>query len=217
MGLDFNLDLGSPTVTEATPEPAAANLNEHTMEFDLGSLTQAAPTKTLISADNWKDEVMGLAAGGLTLGPDTKDEMTEVGDELDMTGFSIGEETTSSDDGMESIELAAFPAEESALDFDFNLEQEETRAPAEPKGAAASDFDLSGISLDMSESSATKVAPIDYPADFGSQEVSTKLDLARAYVDMGDAEGARELLQEVLKEGADDQQGEARKLLAELG
>ena len=47
-------------------------------------------------------------------------------------------------------------------------------------------------------------------------EVGTKLDLARAYIDMGDTEGARGILGEVLSEGNDTQQGEARELLARL-
>ena len=222
MGLDFNLDLGAPTVVEAVPEPAAATMesNENALEFDLGALTQAAPAvpaEELISADSWKDEVMGLDVGGLTAAPGTEDEMAEAGGKLDMPDFSVGEEAASAGEEIESIELAALPVEESPLDFDFNLDQEETPAPTEAKGAAAPDLDLSGISLDMSEPDSAKAAPADFPEDFGSQEVSTKLDLARAYVDMGDAEGARDILQEVLKEGATEQQEEARKLLAELG
>ena len=48
-------------------------------------------------------------------------------------------------------------------------------------------------------------------------EVGTKLDLARAYIDMGDPDGARSILNEVIDEGADVQQQEARQLLEELG
>ncbi len=195
------------------------------MEFDLGALAQAAPAvpaEELISAESWKDEVMGLDVGGLTPAPgaEPEDEMAEVGDNLDVPDFSVGEEAASAGEEMESIELAALPVEEAPLDFDFNLDQEETpAAPAESKskGVAAPDIDLSGISLDMGEPGSAKAAPTDLPDNFGSQEVSTKLDLARAYIDMGDAEGARDILQEVLKEGATEQQEEARKLLAELG
>jgi pilus assembly protein FimV len=49
------------------------------------------------------------------------------------------------------------------------------------------------------------------------EEVNTKLDLARAYMEMGDREGAREILQEVLGEGDLQQKAEANKLLAEAG
>ena len=47
-------------------------------------------------------------------------------------------------------------------------------------------------------------------------EVGTKLDLARAYIDMGDPEGARSILDEVLKEGNTNQRKEAERLLAGL-
>jgi len=49
------------------------------------------------------------------------------------------------------------------------------------------------------------------------QEVATKLDLAKAYEEMGDKDGARELLNEVLREGDAAQQGQANQLLAKLG
>ena len=47
-------------------------------------------------------------------------------------------------------------------------------------------------------------------------EVGTKLDLARAYIDMGDPEGARSILEEVLKEGSAVQKQEAERLVASL-
>ena len=50
----------------------------------------------------------------------------------------------------------------------------------------------------------------------GSAEVDTKLELASAYEEMGDLEGARELLEEVLKEGNAAQQAAARDRLAQL-
>jgi len=50
----------------------------------------------------------------------------------------------------------------------------------------------------------------------GEDTISTRLDLARAYLDMGDPEGARSMLDEVLAEGNATQKEEARKLLAEI-
>ena len=47
-------------------------------------------------------------------------------------------------------------------------------------------------------------------------EASTKIDLARAYMDMGDLEGAREILDEVVIEGNDAQKSEAQGLLDKL-
>jgi pilus assembly protein FimV len=47
-------------------------------------------------------------------------------------------------------------------------------------------------------------------------EVGTKLDLARAYIDMGDPEGARSILEEVLQEGNATQKQEAERLMSSL-
>jgi len=44
-------------------------------------------------------------------------------------------------------------------------------------------------------------------------EVGTKLDLARAYMDMGDPDGARSILEEVVQEGTSNQKQEAQRLL----
>jgi pilus assembly protein FimV len=47
-------------------------------------------------------------------------------------------------------------------------------------------------------------------------EVGTKLDLARAYMDMGDPEGARNILDEVVLEGSASQKQEAQRLIQAL-
>ncbi len=49
-----------------------------------------------------------------------------------------------------------------------------------------------------------------------ADEVTTKLDLARAYLDMGDPEGARSILGEVIEEGNDEQKNEAEALMSNL-
>jgi pilus assembly protein FimV len=237
--LGFDFDLGeiagagdqveqpaaAPVVEAEEPVAAIVESDENAMEFDLGSLNleaPAAPAEELISADSWMNEVLELEAGGSAAEPGAEEQMAEVGGELDLPDFAIGEEAASEGEEVESIELAAPPAEESPLDFDFMLDQKAPPAPAETEPAetkkvTAQDLDLSGISLDLGESDSDQMAPIDLPDVSGSQEVSTKLDLARAYIDMGDAEGARDILQEVLKEGAAEQQEEARKLIADLG
>jgi pilus assembly protein FimV len=50
-----------------------------------------------------------------------------------------------------------------------------------------------------------------------SGEIDTKLELALAYGDMGDTEGALELLREVVAEGNAAQKAEAKALIAKLG
>ena len=73
-------------------------------------------------------------------------------------------------------------------------------------------MDLSAISLDLGDISLSAAG-----GDPKWQEVATKLDLAKAYEEMGDKDGARELLNEVMKDGDAAQRGTAEALLAKLG
>jgi pilus assembly protein FimV len=73
--------------------------------------------------------------------------------------------------------------------------------------------------LDSDTSTTSRTKRIDF--DLGGEpptmsEVGTKLDLARAYMDMGDPEGARSILDEVLQEGNAVQRQEAERLIASL-
>jgi pilus assembly protein FimV len=52
--------------------------------------------------------------------------------------------------------------------------------------------------------------------EFSDDPVDTKLDLARAYLDMGDAEGAQAMLGEVMREGSQMQRDTARALLEKI-
>jgi pilus assembly protein FimV len=47
--------------------------------------------------------------------------------------------------------------------------------------------------------------------------MATKLDLAAAYDEIGDKDGARELLEEVMRNGDADQQSKAKSMLSQLG
>jgi pilus assembly protein FimV len=74
-------------------------------------------------------------------------------------------------------------------------------------------------SLDSTAFNKSLAANVDY--DLGGEpatmsEVGTKLDLARAYMDMGDPEGARSILDEVMQEGNPTQRQEAERLIASL-
>ena len=100
------------------------------------------------------------------------------------------------------------PAKEEGNSIDFNFDLGDSgSAPAAP---AEAPLDLSSINLDLTASS----APGTHGAD--ASVVATKLELAQAYEEMGDREGARELLQEVLAEGSPEQQETARTKLAAL-
>ena len=67
---------------------------------------------------------------------------------------------------------------------------------------------------DSFESGLTEDEDFDFLA--GTDEAATKLDLARAYIDMGDSDGAKDILEEVALEGSDEQKKEAQDLLKTL-
>ncbi|MCM0611898.1 hypothetical protein KFJ24_05340 [Marinobacter sediminum] len=69
-------------------------------------------------------------------------------------------------------------------------------------------------SLDIDERDLGDDDDFDFLA--GTDEAATKLDLARAYVEMGDSDGARDILEEVALEGDEDQKSEAQDLLKKL-
>jgi len=92
------------------------------------------------------------------------------------------------------------------------------------------DLDFGGLNLDdvaaQDASDDGTAAPTDDRAaddepepgaEADEEEIATKLDLARAYVDLGDPDGARELLNEVVSVGSPEQKKEAQALLDSLG
>jgi len=82
--------------------------------------------------------------------------------------------------------------------------------------ASAAGLDLSPLSLDL-EPAVMEVADASAGGAGRWQEMATKLDLASAYEEIGDKEGARELLQEVIKGGDNGQQQKARAMLSKIG
>ncbi len=101
------------------------------------------------------------------------------------------------------------------------FEEEQGAAPAAPAAATTAtvpdsyDFD-SGAGQDAKPAQAPVIPDAGEAVEDTLDEVGTKLDLARAYVDMGDPEGARSILGEVLQEGNAAQKDEAQQLLQKL-
>ena len=100
------------------------------------------------------------------------------------------------------------------LDLDFDEEPEQSVA-VEPKAEPEKAQDKAEDVLSFEDGLPDLEAALDDDLDFLSDddEAATKLDLARAYIDMGDNEGARDILQEVLEGGTDEQKQEAQNLL----
>lgn len=131
------------------------------------------------------------------------------------------------DDNFGAPPAAAPPADDDAFDFDLTAP---AGKPTTPPPSAARDDDFSfDLAPPAPSNYQTQVQPLPPMPDLApppsrldddliaaDDAIGTKLDLAKAYLDMGDPDGARSMLEEVLIEGSDSQKNEARKLLAEI-
>ena len=115
--------------------------------------------------------------------------------EIDLEGDSL--DLGDDDDDAISLDLVD--------DGDINLEEE----------LEAGDTD-NEIELDLGDDDSLDLAD-DEDLELNLDEnASTKLDLARAYIDMGDNDGAKSLLQEVISEGTEADIKEANELMEKL-
>jgi pilus assembly protein FimV len=180
------------------PAPAAGDMMD--FDLDLGA-DPVMPAKSSTAASDSSMDMLLTDAGGLD--------------------FDLALDTPNAP----SAPTASAPAA-AASNFDFDLSSlsldepltgnEATQkvipvAPAAAKAAApaAMSMDLSDLSLDLDEpASGASVGGADASA------VATKLELAKAYIEIGDADGAKEILQEVAREGSAAQADEAKNILA---
>ena len=177
---------------DAAPKAAA----EAPLDFDIGGVTQtiAAPAE---KKDVSVEETMVASSGS----PDKAGA-------LDFN-LDLGATQQIPKKPAAAAAPAAPPAADAGLSFDLNLDLGGDKKAETPAAAP----DLGSISLDLGSPS-TGAAP---GADPKWQEIATKLDLAKAYEEMGDKAGAKELLNEVMKDGDAAQKGQAQQLLAKLG
>jgi pilus assembly protein FimV len=151
----------------------------------------------------------------LTLDMPSMDETPALSEGQNVSLEGSVEETPSEDFG---FDLNTLTDDTVALsDADDDKEQVEDSAQENV-------LDMSGISLEVDDdvnqaiSEATPATEAETTsAEPESEEVETKLELVAAYIDMEDKEGAKELLDEVLKEGGENQRKRAEDILATLG
>jgi pilus assembly protein FimV len=205
-----DLDLGLPEedVAESgsVSDEVGDLVDDSELEFDLGDFGE--------ELEEASDSIAEAPAEEISL-----DE--ELGDlELGMDDLEVGLDESADDDASLDID-EDFSLDFEASDLGFDEETEES-STEEISMDLDEDLDLSedlGMDLDTSDAEAD-VSLGDDGDDFDISalsedvdEVSTKLDLAKAYIDMGDSEGARSILEEVKEEGNDEQQQQADDLL----
>ncbi|WP_298610152.1 FimV/HubP family polar landmark protein [uncultured Thiothrix sp.] len=210
-GLSFDepLDLDQPlTVAAKAPEPAMDDL-DNMLDMDFDELTKTVDAPKVTSAADELDDgnLLDFDLDQLTM----DDEPTSATGKaaLAATGLAAAAATTTkAADNVTSLNLH--------LDKDTGIKKilpQDTfytapdAVPANPDDDWLGDIDEALSFLDMPEEE----------LDLHEAHISTKLDLARAYLDMGDIEGARSTLEEVMVEGNDNQRREAETLLHQTG
>jgi pilus assembly protein FimV len=198
LGSDSTADTQELTID--TPR-LAGDVSGDTQELTVDSLGLDLGTlRDLESLDADEATAAHKRSGGDTLEmPQVKGDKGSLDDTADMLSSTsltrmLGDDTAQMrrDETLEGlVDLSEATGELPALDIDLGAV--DSQSNLNPTGI----FDLGSEPATMSE-------------------VGTKLDLARAYMDMGDPEGARSILDEVLQEGNPNQRQEAERLIASL-
>lgn len=115
----------------------------------------------------------------------------------------------------EPVAPAAAPVSAAEPSIDSLFDDAQTPATLPEAIPPAQEFDLSGIDLDLNDGKTASVG-VDDPLSAIHMEMDTKLDLAIAYQEIGDKEGARELIDEVIKGGSEEQVAKANTMRALL-
>jgi pilus assembly protein FimV len=217
--------LGGSTIMASPPSQSMGPLSPPTMpappdtrmEFDLGMPALGGATETMPTLSG-----LGTKGGdfALTEGKPPSDGMVD---------FSLTAPMVAANELDLSLDTASLsPQTRPGLDLDIGAATQVGTLPVKPAAAPASasssalDFDLSGISFDGLgvDPSATSAIPTIKPPptanDLTASEMATKLNLASAYIQIGDKDGARELLNEVIAAGSMDQQQSARDMLGRM-
>jgi pilus assembly protein FimV len=215
----FNETAQFPAFRAPEPEPTTQGEAPLNIDFDIGASTAGATPAPDINLD---------AGTSLAAAP--------AGLDFDL-GLGTGKSGAAG--GPPRTEATAETAETAiSIDFDLPVGDRPGQAPPPPPAVAAAVPDSGGIDFDLAPSvggGGDLQAPavdlgsisLDLGAGGGNgagaapdarwQEVATKLDLAKAYEEMGDKDGARELLKEVIKEGDTAQQQRAQTMLQAIG
>ncbi|MBU6960874.1 peptidoglycan-binding protein [Pseudomonas sp. CVAP len=224
---DSAFDLSLDDLEAASPAVVAP---EPTLELDAFPLDDDLSFESVLQQQTEaKDSLDDLSDFDLDLGGDVPDS-TLADDEFllnlddDLKDLPAAESPAVTEAALDDLELPA--------DFDLSLADElDAQAKPEPDDFM-SELDDVNAELDRLSGS-LEHPPIAEPSftaedaaigmdepefDFlaGTDEVATKLDLAQAYIDMGDNDGARDILGEVLSEGNDGQKSEAKDMLARM-
>ncbi len=198
-------DAAGAALVDSSPPPAIDSPFDVRLDEDLAVSLSEVPTRSpadMLSGaqSEFERSAGGAAAGGLF---------------ADAGSFGAARPAQTIEEQIDGARAIA--------DLDFHLDEPapalppRQAAPAEPplRSQPAIDLDRLDLSFEHDEPAPADSTPSVLDGQW--HDAATKLDLAKAYHEMGDVEGAREILQEVLREGDEAQKQEAQALISKLG
>jgi len=207
--------------------------DEEVLDLDLGDFTPDTAHET----DSFDVDSLELNLEELEGNTEESEETSEENIDFNLDDIDLDLEDTS------EIEAETADSEESSTDtsglggiedLDLDLESEDNTASEDDSATAETPLqdetlefaDLGDLTLDSEEGdssadeadTSTDDESAEMPAGVNDtwDEAGTKLDLARAYIEMDDKESALSILEEVAKEGTDNQKNEARDLMNQI-
>ena len=224
--VEFSFDKADLEDSTETSEPAS---NDEVENFDFDLDEEAGDTvleKPAADGDVAAVEDFDFDLDEFEIDPSTADAtpaaVTEVtSDTLDEDFFDLDAEV----DKQDSVAATENDTNENlSIDDDAEIEFDIDDEPADvivDSAESSEDELLEEDNLDFLSDNEIEIESVDDIEEVDmlsdADETATKLELAYAYQKMGDADGAKEILQEVIREGSDEQIAEATKLLGTIG
>ena len=204
-----------------------------TSDEELPSLDDDALTTTEDGAldESFLDELdaeLEKVAGEDDAGDLSESDVDSLDDlELDVSDedLALMEEVADSDAGSGAGEENPSLDEELGLEDTLATEADSDEVVSDDEDVPVVDSEATAPVVDRSHKGTAGMQDLDdsdigEEDDFdflsGTDEAATKLDLARAYIEMGDSDGARDILEEVSIEGSEEQKAEAQALIKNL-
>jgi pilus assembly protein FimV len=230
MGMTFDLsgDSDGSEAEEAADDSSAVEELD-TFEFSIDD-SEDEPADNVSANDPEDLEIETFSFDAETLDPEqaqvaeadsddgSEESKEDDEEEIDLSDFELSDEGKESDadlstDDEDFLDLDAIGDDSEDQDIEFDIDTaDEGPADTAVETASADDADDLEFLNDSDDLEVESVADVEFDDD----ESATKLELAYAYQKMGDSEGAKEILQEVMSEGTAEQSEEASKLLESL-
>ena len=192
----------APVTTDAEMPVITSTIEDSGLDFSMAELGTGADESALMASPGFSHTMPDLDFPKFET-----EEPVSATNEISLTNDALP--------SLETEEITPMMVAEAPVadNFEFDIT---TITPDTSHADEAKMLDLSGITLEMGDSAEAAVNLTSESSGDEPAEVETKLELVAAYIEMDDKEGAKELLDEVMKEGGAQQRKRAEALLTQI-